>query len=355
MTSLLLDLGLELRGGQRQVYYLARALTAQETFKPLVACPRTSALAKLLAEEKIPVLPLPGRHPGNPLVLFTLLQALKQHSVVLIHTHDAHAATVGAWLKKWNKDLKLIHSRRVSYPLRRGWRSKKYILADAVVGVSAAISQELENVGIAPSRIRTIHSGIDPSRYRPQEKRQDGRFVFQSVGALTPQKGYSVLLKAMTVLWEMEDLPPWEVRIAGEGPLFQELLDEAFSLNVHSRLALLGRQDSRVVLPLCDVLLVPSTEGEGSSATIKEGWATGVPVICSALPSNTELVEDKHNGLVAPVGNPLALAAAMARCMNEPALRQRLVANGHESILRFTDTRMAEAYMELYHSLFPLS
>lgn len=351
MTSLLLDLGLELRGGQRQVYYLARALAAEKTFKPLVACPRTSDLAKFLVEENIPILPLPGRYPGNPLMLFALQQALKKHSVTLIHTHDAHAAIVGAWLKKWNKGLKLIHSRRVSYPLRQGWRSKKYILADAVVGVSAAISQELEKAGIAPTRIRTIHSGIDPSRYQPKEERHDGRFVFQSIGALTPQKGYSVLLKAMTVLWEMEDLPPWEVRIAGEGPLFQELLDEAFSLDVHPRLALLGKQDSRIVLPLCDVLLVPSTEGEGSSATIKEGWATGVPVICSSLPSNTELVEDKHNGLVAPVGNPLALAAAMARCMNESALRQRLAANGHKSLRQFTDTRMAEAYIELYRSL----
>lgn len=356
MDVLLLDLGLELRGGQRQVYYLARALARspewQNDFSPLVICPKGSALAKLLAEEELPFLALPGRSPANPLMLFVLERALRRYmtdGVPIIHTHDANAATVGAFFKSIHgNNVKLVHSRRVSYPLRSGIRLRKYLRADAVVGVSAEISKGMEKAGLFAEKIHTVHSGIDPDRYLPKKERNDGRFVFLSVGAFTPQKGYSVLIQAMSVLREMEDLPPWEVRIVGDGPLFQSIFEEAQTLDVHPRLALLGKQDSRMILPSCDALIVPSMDGEGSSGAIKEGWVTGVPVICSSLPSNMELVEDKSNGLVTPVGNPLALAAAMARCMNEPALCLRLATNGAKSVLNYTDKRMAEAYADIY-------
>lgn len=359
MDVLLLDLGLELRGGQRQVYYLARALARspewQNDFSPLVVCPKGSALAKLLAEEELPFLALPGRSPANPLLLFVLERALRRcmaNGVPIIHTHDAHAATVGAFFKTLHGNrLKLIHSRRVSYPLRSGMRLRKYLRADAVAGVSEEISKGMQEAGLFAEKIHTVHSGIDPERYLPRKKRHDGRFVFLSVGAFTPQKGYTILIQAMSVLREMEDLPPWEVRIVGDGPLFQSILEEAQELNVHPRLALLGRQDSRMVLPSCDALIVPSMDGEGSSGAIKEGWVTGVPVICSALPSNMELVKDKSNGLATPVGNPLALAAAMARCMNEPALCLRLATNGAKSVLAYTDKHMTRSYAEIYRTV----
>lgn len=352
MHVLLVDLGNELRGGQIQVFYLARALMRRDDIAPVVACPRGSALALLLEREGIPLLPLPGRAPFNPLVLFTVERALRRHAFRIIHTHDANAASLGWIFKTLHGDsLRLIHSRRVSYPLHSGMRLKKYLLADAVVGVSAEISAVVEQAGVPADRISTIHSGIDPSRYSPKAARNDGRVVFLSIGALTPQKGYSVLLQAMSVLKEMEDLPPWEVRIVGQGPLFNDILDEAVQLGVESRLALLGRQDGRKILPDCDVLVVPSVDGEGSSAAIKEGWVTGLPVICSSLPSNTELIRDKIDGLVAPTGNPLALAAAMARCMMEDPLRARLSARGRARVWQFTDRAMALAYAALYRRL----
>ena len=96
---------------------------------------------------------------------------------------------------------------------------------------------------------------------------------------------------------------------------------------------------------------VPSVDGEGSSGAIKEGWVTGVPVICSALASNQELVRGDENGLLAAVGDPVSLADAMARCLTDEGLRARLAEAGSRSVLEFTDTRMAEQYMDLYRRL----
>ena len=82
----------------------------------------------------------------------------------------------------------------------------------------------------------------------------------------------------------------------------------------------------------------PSVDGEGSSGAIKEGWVTGVPVICSALPSNQELVRGDENGLLAAVGDPVSLADAMARCLTDEALRVRLAEAGSRAgVHRYPD------------------
>lgn len=353
MQVLLLDLGLELRGGQRQVYYLAQALQHSD-IKPFVTCPKTSALATLCSREGIPIIPLMGRNPANPVILFQLEKALRRTPISIIHTNDAHSATVGAFSKALhgNKVL-LLHSRRVSYPLHTGNRIKKYLLADTIVTVSEEIRKKVIQAGIESHKVHTIHSCIDPTRYSPKNHRDDGRFVFQSIGALTLQKGYSILLQAMQVIKKAKNLPPWEVRIAGSGELFQSLLNEAFELDVASQLSLLGQQESQNILPLADAVVVPSINGEGSNATIKEGWATGIPVIASALESNAELIQDNINGLLVPINDPIALAMAMIRCMQEHELREQLVIEGKKHLKNFTKKTMVQKYLDLYHTLLP--
>lgn len=51
------------------------------------------------------------------------------------------------------------------------------------------------------------------------------------------------------------------------------------------------------------------------------------------------------------MGDPVSLADAMARCLTDEGLRVRLAEAGSRSVLEFTDTRMAEQYMDLYRRL----
>nr|WP_294512173.1 glycosyltransferase family 4 protein [uncultured Bilophila sp.] len=351
MRVLLLDFGMELRGGQRQVYYLARALARSADIEPLTACPGDGKLAALLRDEGLPLLALPGRSPANPFLYARLDRMLDGRRVDIVHTHDANAATFGAVYKLLHGGaVRLIHSRRVSYPLKPGLRSWKYRMADAVVGVSREIADGMIRAGIPASRVSAVHSGIDPDRYRPRAERSGGPFLFQSIGAFTPQKGYGVLVRAMAEL-RGRALPPWRVRIVGDGPLFGPIREEAQALGVAGLLDLPGRRDSVDMLPDGDALVVPSVDGEGSSGAIKEGWVTGVPVICSDLVSNQELVRGEENGLLAAAGDPVSLAGVMERCLLDADLRCRLVEAGSRSVLDFTDRRMADRYMALYREL----
>ncbi len=351
MKVLHLDLGKHLRGGQRQVLYLTKHQQINDRITPIIACPNNSALYNVATAENIPVWPLSTCRPWSLCLIKQLVTKLKKHEVTILHTHDAQAALLGALLKKLVPNCCLIHTRRVSYPLGTGLSLWKYRKADAVVGVSQEISEKLIYGGLEAQNVFTIHSGIDPKTYKKTTAINTDCFHFLAIGALTPQKGFSVLLNACALLIQQKNVPSWRVQLVGTGPLLTDLQHQAESLHLDTHLVMSGRQESRTVLPQSQALIVPSVDGEGSSAVIKEGWATGIPVISSDLPSNTELAQDTYNALTFKSGDPHALALAMQRVLLEPKLRQQLVAGGDRTLHTFTDTCMAEAYTPIYHNI----
>lgn len=350
MKVLLLDLGKIMRGGQRQVYYLARHLAETPGFEPLVALPAKAPLRDLLEEAGIPCALLPSSSDLNPYNVFRFLRIVATHQPAIIHTNDAKGASLAALAKKWLGEFKLVHSRRVSYRLKPGWSKKKYLYGDALVAVSREIQDVLIQCGIPAEKTSTIHSGIDPATYTT-DKRKHRVLTIGAVGALSTQKGFEVLIDALAELKKDTTMPEWQCLIAGDGPLFQELKVRADQLGMADSILFLGYRDSREVLPEIDILTVPSVDGEGSNAVIKEGWASRTPVITSDLPSNLELVTHELDGLVFRNRDAKELASAISRITNDAPLAKSLVTEGAKTISRFTDTTMAEQYCSLYREL----
>lgn len=354
VTVLHLDLGLEMRGGQRQVLYLVRQQRVSGRLAPPAACPTGSPLAAALAGEGFEVLALDSRFEWDPRNVGRALRFVADRGVSILHTHDARAAALGALLKLLKPSLKLVHSRRVSYVPGRGLGRLKYCLADLNLAVSGETAEALAGCGVRQDRLAVVHSGIDPSLYPAQRAKAPGEpLVIAAVGALTAQKGHEVFLRGLAVLEQMPGLPAWRARLVGEGPLRPDLEVLAADLGLSGRVELPGWQDSREVLPGADVLVVASVHGEGSSAAIKEAWAVGLPVVCSDLPSNLELVVPGASGAAFASGDPGALAWAVAGLLKKESLRRMLVEGGRQRLTRFTDQAMAGAVMAEYERAFP--
>lgn len=363
MKVCLLDLGTEMRGGQRQVLYLASFLARDPVlareFLPVLICPKHSALSSAARDQGVEVLPLAGRRFWNPFVYLQLTKMIgriaRAHDApgpaLLLHTNDAHSASLGACIAAKHHGVLLMHTRRVSYPLHGRGRGRKYAQADAVAAVSAEIAATLAFGGVDPGKIRVIHSGIAPDTYTPRIAKSDDRLRFAVVGALTEQKGHETLLHAMAILQERRTMPDYVVMAAGKGPLLGKLECLAQKLGVSGNIEFLGQRESRSLLPECDILLSPSSAGEGSNATIKEGWAVGLPVITSDLPSNLELVEPGKSGLTFSAGDAGALADAMLGIAADRTLRENLVKGGAERLKLFTSRRMAGSYVDWYREL----
>ncbi|UFN51347.1 glycosyltransferase [Roseomonas sp. OT10] len=143
-----------------------------------------------------------------------------------------------------------------------------------------------------------------------------------ALGRLHRNKAFDVLLRALA------GLPGVHLSLGGEGPERPALERLAAELGVAERVAFLGwRRDTGALLAACDVLVCPSRH-EPLGNVVLEAFSAGRPVVAAAAQGPGEVIRDGETGLLVPVDDAGALAAALRRVLEEPALALRLAAAG---------------------------
>ena len=144
-----------------------------------------------------------------------------------------------------------------------------------------------------------------------------------SVTRLVEQKGVDVLLKAAARAFEV--LPDWRLAIVGGGPLRNGLETLARELGIANRVDWYGHVAEPIPYLKAAKLFILTSRFEGSPNALLEAMACGLPSIVSdASPGPLELVGDEEAGLIVPVENVDATAAAMVRLAKDESLRARL-------------------------------
>jgi glycosyltransferase involved in cell wall biosynthesis len=346
MNILHLDLGPEIRGGQKQVQYLLEYFSSVSGVNSFLGCLARSPLERAVSGE-VRVFSFPSRQEIDPRNWFWLFSALKKGEIDIVHTHEPRAASLAAFFRKFFPvSFSLMHTRRVSYPLSNRWGRAKYRCADKVVCVSREIAEVISASGVREERIRVIPSAIEVNSY-PRALRDSGsRLRLGIIGALTAQKGHEFLFRSLSGL----DLD-FRLSVIGEGELMPDLIRMARELGLEDRIEFCGYVRSAEILPQLDMVVVPSIDGEGSNAVIKEAWAAGVPVLVSDLPSNTELVTHEEDGIVFSRGNVSGPASGIQRLRSDPDLCSSLAENGLKRAGDFDVPVMGRAYMQIYEEL----
>ncbi|HEY8572034.1 glycosyltransferase [Phenylobacterium sp.] len=150
----------------------------------------------------------------------------------------------------------------------------------------------------------------------------DGVPLLLSMGRLHEAKAHDVTLTALT------RLPDAHLWIAGAGPLGAKLKGIAQALGVAERVRFLGwRTDASALYRAADVCVFPS-RFEPLGNVVIQAWAHGLPVVAAASQGPAALIEDGEDGLLVPVDDADALAAAVRRVLDEPILRIRMVQTG---------------------------
>ncbi len=226
--------------------------------------------------------------------------------------------------------------------------------ADRVIALSRHERGLLERLGFPPARLRTVAQWIDVEYARglPQEPADLGlpRPLLLYVGQLKYRKGFDLLAAAMPAVLARH--PTAQFVFVGHSPTHRAVLEEAAHANgTAAHLHLLGRPDPTELHRLyraADALVFPSRY-EGFGLPPLEAMAAGCPVITTDVPVVNETVRDGENGLLAPYNDPAGLAAAICRLLGDPALRDRLVANGHRTVTeRFNGDALTERTLDVY-------
>jgi glycosyltransferase involved in cell wall biosynthesis len=176
--------------------------------------------------------------------------------------------------------------------------------------------------------------------------------VILSVGRLSPEKGHSDLLAALRLL--RRDRPQFAIKLilVGDGIERPSLERAAAAPDLASSVIFAG-QSSNVwpYYSLADVFALPS-HSEGSPNALLEAMAAGVPIVACKVGGVPETVEDGSSALLVPPGDPAAMANALARVLEDPALAARLAANAVERLgSRFSPEARYRALLEIYRTV----
>jgi glycosyltransferase involved in cell wall biosynthesis len=353
MLIVLIDLHLQPDPSQERILMLLRALARTKPFIPLLICRQHSPLADRAASEGLPILALGNDGIFHPISLLRIWLRLRKHRLAVLQSFGGQASAL-AYLLAARRDFDrtiLTHTHFFAPRMQHRWLQKSYEAADCVVCGSSAIAKLVQQEsGIQAAKVCVIPPGTRDLGYPERIQQRNGRVAICMPGDLTEGRGQESLVHAMAALWQVEDLPPWEVRLMGAGPMFHVLLEEAQKLGVLDRLAILGDQDPREVLPHCWALVLPNGELVYAPG-LAYGWAAGLPIICPALPAAFELTRDKENALHVAPDNPQALASAILRIIRDPGLAERLIQGGKSALASVSEGRMIADSFALYHEL----
>ncbi len=167
--------------------------------------------------------------------------------------------------------------------------------------------------------------------------------VILALGRYHDDKAYDVLLPALA------QIPEAVLWIAGEGPREARLKAQAQALSIDKRIRWLGwRKDVPALAAAANLLCCPSRV-EPLGNVVLEAWAMGLPIVAAAASGPAELIRDGETGLLVPVENADALAAAIRRLIDEPALGQDLAARASvEVAAKFSRAQVVAAWMEFF-------
>jgi rhamnosyl/mannosyltransferase len=205
-------------------------------------------------------------------------------------------------------------------------------------------------------RLQVLPHGIDLDPYlnpAPADRDEAARVQAQYPGPLWLGCGRLVYYKGF--LNAIRALPhvPGTLLLIGDGPDQPMLQDEAQRLGVRDRVSFLGHV-SRVVpyYLAADAFWFPSNARSEAFGIVQvEAMASGCPVINTRIPHSgvSWVCHHEETGLTVPVNDPVALASAANRLLDEPDLRQRLIAAARERAIREFDHRtMAERSLAIY-------
>lgn len=196
-------------------------------------------------------------------------------------------------------------------------------------------------------------AGVDPTAFTPTPPPQTGPIVIGLVARLIWSKGVDLVVDAVKAL-RAEGLDV-VLRIAGSrDPQNPESFsdEEIARWRAVDGVELVGRtEDVNAFWAGAQIACLPSRGGEGLPRSLLEAAATGRAIVTTNVPGCVDFVLDGVTGFVTPCDDAVALAAALRKLAQDPALRMVQGAAGRARVLGgYTETHAADAAAEAWRS-----
>ena len=316
-------------------------------------------------------LPLMGSRfdPRSPVRLVNLLREVRPD---LVHWHGTRAAFFGAFALRLARGRQhpedvpravyTVHGLSYRKTISAGGttagralfrRVERMACAGAarVISVSAADLEDLTRRRfIAPGQGRHVPNALNLSRFVPGDRAAararigipETDFLVGTVSRLVPQKTVGDLVDALA------RVPHATLVVIGDGPERSAVEHRIRRLGLCERVRLLGARDDVPALLAAFDIFALSSRWEGEPIALLEAMAVGVPCVATAVGGTCEVLAGGEAGVLVPVGDPAALAAAIELLRLDPEHRARLECAGRARMRSRTPERLAQAVLDVY-------
>lgn len=304
----------------------------------------------------------------NPQVIFSLSKIMKKEKINIVHCHRHKATVIGtiaATLAGVPHVISTVHgtgrTRTLGRKITNWFLSKK---VSRFIGVSEGVKEDLlkRNWGISEHQVVAIPNGLNYQPFLGPISREiaretisnglQGKFLFGTIGRLTPKKNHSSLIDAIKIVLEKKS--NIHLVIVGKGPLYEQLMQKVKSLNLKESITFTGfRTDIPVVLHSLDAFILPSRPGEGLPLALLEAMGAGLPVIASKIAGIMEVFDGVNIGRLIDPTNVEEIADTMVwlASLGEAERRELGLNAQRHAVSNYSAEIMAKKIRNLYESL----
>jgi len=308
------------------------------------------------------------KHPPYTLALASkMAQVAFQNELEILHVHYAVPHATCAFLAKQMitcrlpKIITTLHGTDITLvgadPSYYDITKFSINTSDGITAVSKYLADETKEVFKVNKGIEVIHNFFDKERFNPDpgtccKRKQfapNGEFLISHISNFRPVKR---TLDVIDIFEKISRKLPARLLLIGEGPDAILARRQITKRGLEDRVKFLGNQGRvEAILPLSDLFLMPSEEESFGLAAL-EALACGVPVIGTSGTGLTEVIEDKVNGYLLPVGQTTAMAeAGIGLLTDKKKLTQFKEAAARLALERFDSEKIVTQYERYYRKI----
>ena len=273
-------------------------------------------------------------------VIKQIHQYIKQHSIDIVYATESKGIPNAAFACIGTK-AKMIAYRGTTGGLYKSDISNYLCMfhprIDGVICVSDAVTKYVQPKmrNAIQAKVITIYKGHDLAWYQEGAVElnnlhtQSKNFNIVCIGSPRPQKGMQYMLDAMK---ELSDIDNVRLILVGDNFDCEPYISNIKATGMDDKIIQTGfRSDVPQIAKSCDVLVLPS-EREGLPRVVLESLAVGTPVITSANEGAMEIIDDKINGYVVPIGDGKAIADRIRLLIDNADLLLQLNNNAQKTL-----------------------
>jgi len=223
---------------------------------------------------------------------------------------------------------------------------------DMVIAVSRFTADFLvDQVGVAPDRVRIIPPGVDSVRFSPAATAPHDPYIF-AAGRLIERKGFDRLIDAFAIL--QKRFCDYRLKIAGTGPQLAQLQAQVADLQLTGSVDFLGPIDDAALVQCyrgCRLFALPNRaladgDTEGFGLVFLEANGCGKPVVGGRAGGTTDAIRDGETGLLVDGYDVDAVVGAIEWLLTDDDFYERCAHEAVEQARTFTWERTARMVIE---------